>query len=250
MVAWNSRRIVENSYLLFLGIAYLFVALMDLIHTLSYKGLGVFPEYGTNLATQLWIATRYIESISLLIAPLIISRKMEIRFVFISYIAVSSLLLGSIFYWNIFPDCFVEATGLTPFKKISEYIISAILASSIFLLFRKRKEFDTEVFHLLVASVSITILSELSFTFYVHAYGFSNLTGHFLKIISFYLIYKAIIANSLMEPYNVLFRNLKQSEANLSKFKFISDNSNDAHFLLDRNGKIQYVNKSACKMLG
>ncbi|MCK5504040.1 MAG: GAF domain-containing protein, partial [Thermodesulfovibrionia bacterium] len=250
MVAWNSRRIVENSYLLFLGIAYLFVALMDLIHTLSYKGMGVFPEYGANLATQLWIATRYIESISLLIAPLIISRKMEIRFVFISYIAVSSLLLGSIFYWNIFPACFVDGTGLTPFKKISEYIISAILASSIFLLFRKQKEFNTEVFHLLVASVSITILSELSFTFYVHAYGFSNLTGHFLKIISFHLIYRAIIANSLMKPYNVLFRNLKQSEANLRKFKFISDNSNDAHFLLDRNGKIQYVNKSACKMLG
>ena len=33
MVAWNSRRFLDNNYLLFLGIAYLFIAALDLLHS-------------------------------------------------------------------------------------------------------------------------------------------------------------------------------------------------------------------------
>src|SRR4030067_1201204 len=58
MIAWNSRRFIDNNYLLFVGIAFLFVATIDLIHTLGYKGMGVFQGYETNLPTQLWIAAR------------------------------------------------------------------------------------------------------------------------------------------------------------------------------------------------
>ncbi|MHC4757783.1 MAG: MASE3 domain-containing protein, partial [Planctomycetota bacterium] len=55
VIAWNSRRVTKNTYLLFLGIAYLFVAALDLLHTLSYEGMGVFSDHSSNLATQLWI---------------------------------------------------------------------------------------------------------------------------------------------------------------------------------------------------
>lgn len=41
MLAWNSRRFAENTYLLFVGIAYLFVAGLDLLHALAFKGMGV-----------------------------------------------------------------------------------------------------------------------------------------------------------------------------------------------------------------
>jgi len=217
MVAWNSRRFLDNNYLLFVGIAYLFIGFLDLIHALAYRGMGVFPGYATNLPTQLWIAARYTESLSLLIAPFFVDRKLKTNFVFISYVAGVALVLSSIFYWSIFPDCFIEGVGLTPFKKISEYIIALILLASIALLIRKREAFDRGVLQLLVVSLIVTIGSELAFTFYVHAYGLSNLIGHFFKIISFVLIYKAIIQTGLVNPYNLLFRNLKQSEEKLRK---------------------------------
>jgi len=212
MVVINSRRFLDNNYLLFTGIAYLFIGVLDLIHTLGYAGMGVFDGYDTNLPTQLWIASRYIESLTLFIAPLLIGRKLKISVVFLGYTVAISLPLLAIFYWNIFPDCYVERMGLTAFKKISEYIISLILLASIVLLFQKRGEFDRSVLQLLVASIIVTMGSELAFTFYIHVYGFSNLVGHFLKIISFYLIYKAIIETGLAKPYNILFRNLKQNE--------------------------------------
>jgi len=51
--AWNSRQFLENDYFLFLGIGYVFIGGIDLLHTLSYKGVNVFEGYGANLPTQL-----------------------------------------------------------------------------------------------------------------------------------------------------------------------------------------------------
>jgi len=219
MLAWNSRQFTKNSYFLFIGIGYLFIGNLDLIHTLAYKGMGIFPGHETNLSTQLWIAARYVESVSLLIAPLLIGRKLKTNFTFIGYILITSVLLGSIFYWRIFPVCFIEEEGLTLFKKVSEYIISFILLISIVALFKKRNEFERDILRLLIASIVVTIASEFAFTLYVDVYGFSNLVGHYLKIISFYLIYIAIIKTGLTRPFALLFRDLKQSEDALKAAK-------------------------------
>jgi len=211
ILAWNSRQRLDNSYVLFLGIAFLFVSGLDLLHTLSYKGMGAFPGYDANLPTQLWIAARYFQSLSLLISPLFLRRKMNVYLVFGVYAVVSIAVLVAIFA-KVFPACFVEGVGLTPFKRISEYIISFILVASIAALLSKRAAFDRKVMQWLIASLILTIASELSFTLYVSVYGLFNLVGHFLKIIAFYLIYIAIVEMGLEKPQRLLFRNLKQNE--------------------------------------
>ncbi len=245
MIAWNSRRFMKNSYFLFIGIAYLFIGGLDGIHTLAYTGMGVFPGYNTNLPTQLWIAARYLESLSLLFAPFFIGRRMRAGPMAFGYMVVSSFLLLSIFYWDIFPVCFVEGVGLTPFKKISEYVISLILVGSIVLILRKRREFDMGVLRLVVASIAVTVFSEMSFTFYVSAYGFSNLVGHFLKIVSFYLIYRALIKTGLVQPYNLLFRDLKQNEEALREseelHRITLSSISDAVFITDDAGRFTYI---------
>jgi signal transduction histidine kinase len=218
MVSWNTRQFHDNDYLSFIGIAYLFIGGIDLLHTLAYKGMDIFQGYDADLPTQLWIAARYMESISLLIAPLLLHRRSESRLVLLGYAAATALLLAAIFHWRIFPACYVEGTGLTPFKKISEYVISLILLASAALLFRERDRFDRGVLRLLIASTTVTIASELAFTFYISVYGFSNLVGHFFKIMSFYFIYKALVETGLVRPYGLLFRDLKQSEEALRQY--------------------------------
>jgi len=216
MLAWNSRKMVSNDYLLFLGIAYLFVAAIDLVHTLGYSGMNIFSGYDTNLPTQLWIAARYTEALTLLIAPLFFTRRLKPVLVLSVYAVLTAVLLTAVFS-GIFPDCFIEGQGLTLCKKISEYIISILLVFSGLILYTKRKSINRNVFRLMIFSIGLTIASEMSFTFYIHAYGFSNLVGHFLKIVSFYLIYKAIIQTGLVKPYDLLFRDLKKSEQSLER---------------------------------
>jgi len=254
ILAWNSRRIMDNNYLLFIGIAYLFIGDLDLVHTLGYSGMGIFHGYATNLPTQLWIASRYMESLSLLIAPLFLTRRLRADLVLMIYALVTALVLGSVFYWHIFPTCFVEGVGLTPFKKISEYIISIILIGAITVLFQKRKEFDERVFRLLVASIAFTIASELAFTFYISAYGFSNLVGHYFKIISFYLIYKAIIETGLTRPYTLLFRNLKQREEALreseEKYRSMMEAMKDPVYICSSDYRVEYMNPTMIRRTG
>lgn len=253
VLTWNSRRFIDNNYILFLGIAYLFIGTLDLVHTLAYKGMGVFPGYGGNLATQLWIAARYLQSISFLVAPLLLGRKLSPPLVFLGYTVVTSLWLMSIFYWDIFPTCYIDGVGLTPFKKISEYVISFIFLVSILLLVRRRREFDKSVFQFLVASIILTICSELAFTFYIGLYTSPNMIGHLLKIVAVYLIYRAIIRIGFAKPYNLLFRNLKQSEealrASEQHYLALVKNLADAVFEI-KEGVIIWCNDRAAEIYG
>jgi PAS domain S-box-containing protein len=217
VIAWNALRFLDNNFLLILGIASLFVGILDLAHTLAYKGMGVFADADANLPTQLWIAARYLQSLTLLAAPFFFGRKLNNRLTFTSYAAASILLLWSIFRSGVFPDCFIEGVGLTPFKKGSEFAICLILAVSALLLLRRRNYFDPQVFRLLLGSIILTMVSELAFTFYVSVYGFSNFVGHILKIFSFYLVYKAIIETALVRPYDLIFLGLKQSQSALAE---------------------------------
>ena len=211
-LAWNSRRFLTNNYLLFLGIALLFIAFLDLLHTLAYKGMGAFPGYGADLPTQLWIAARYLQSLTFLAAPLFLHRRLKPGLVFLGYFLVTALVLLSIFKWHIFPACFVEGQGLTTFKTVSEYLISLILLAALGFLLTRRRDFDPGILRLLVGAILLTIGSELAFTFYVSVYGFSNLVGHLFKIMAFYCLYKAIIETGLTQPFNLLFRDLKLRE--------------------------------------
>jgi ligand-binding sensor protein len=216
-IAWNSRRMMDSNYLLFIGIACLFVGGVDLLHTLAYRGMGVFPEYGSNLATQLWIATRYMLSFSLLAALFFANRKFRPSAVIAGYSVATALVLGSIFYWGNFPQAFIEGVGLTPFKIISEYVISLILLCAISLLIIKRREFSGNVVKLMVAAMALAIAAEMAFTLYTDVYGIANVIGHLLTVVSFYLIYMALIETGLTKPYDLLFRNLKQNEIALTK---------------------------------
>ena len=125
LLAWNTRRFLENSYLLFLGVSFAFTAGLDLVHTLAYKGMGVFPNHGADLPTQIWIASRYLIAVSFLVAPSFLARKLPARWVIAAYGLACALALWSIFAgW--FPECYREGQGLTDFKVGSEFVIMEI----------------------------------------------------------------------------------------------------------------------------
>jgi PAS domain S-box-containing protein len=247
LLAWNSQRFLDNTYLLLIGIAYLFIGATDLMHTLSYKGMGVFQGIDANLPTQLWIAGRYVQSLSFLAAFFFLNRRPNTRLVFSCYTLATSLLFLSIFYWNIFPTCFVEGRGLTPFKIISEYLICLFLVTSILILLKNRQKFDRAVLQWLILSLLATVGSELFFTSYISVYGLSNLSGHFLKILSFYFVYKAIIETGLAKPYTLLFRNLREER---DKARAYLDIAGVIFLVINPDQTVALLNKKGLEVLG
>ena len=218
LIVWNCRSFVQNGFLLFIGSAFLFVGALDLVHMLAYQGMGVFKGYGTNLATQLWLAARFVEALSLLIAPAFIRRTLRVDLVLATYITASVAILFLAF-GRLLPVCHVEGVGLTSFKVYSEYVICAILGGALWVLTRYRTDLDRRIYLFIVASIVCTILSELAFSHYLSPYSYTNILGHFLKIASFYLIYRALIQEALKRPYSLLFRDLEQAKIRLEEAK-------------------------------
>jgi diguanylate cyclase (GGDEF)-like protein len=216
IISWNASRYVKNNYLMIIGIAYFFIAFIDLFHTMSYKGMNIIRDYD-YYANQLWIAARYMESISLLAAfAYVKSRKRVNAYVLLTiYTAVTALIMLSIFAWKIFPICFIDGSGLTAFKTESEYTICLILLLAILILIKNKNAFEVKIYRFLLLSMACTIFSELAFTEYVDNYGILNLVGHYFKGFSFYLIYKTIVVKCIQEPYEIIFREMKQTERNL-----------------------------------
>ena len=214
-IAWNTWQFSANHFLLFLGAGYAFIGGVDLLHALAYKGMGVFRDPGSNLATQLWVVARYLEALTLVTAPVFLTKRARLVPVFLSYLAGTTLLILTVFLWRVFPACFVEGAGLTVFKKTSEYAVSGILLGAMVFLSIRRRRLSPKAYRYLIASIALTICSELVFTFYVSVYGVSNFTGHLLKLASFSLVYLAIVRFTLTQPYRALFADLKESEEKL-----------------------------------
>lgn len=208
VLGWNSRRFVNNDFLLVLAVAFLSICIIGVLHTLAYKGMDIFYNFNANLPTQLWVASRYLLSLSFLAAPAFLHRRVRPELIVGVYTVVVAAILLSIFSWRIFPDAYIEGVGLTPFKIISEYIVILIFAASLYLLHRNRKALDARFFYLFTLSILAGIASEFAFTQYVGVYEISNLIGHYLQLIAFYFSYKAIIETGFVRPYNLLFRDL------------------------------------------
>lgn len=242
IIVWKSKGSLENRYLVFMGIAYFFIGTLDLLYTLSYYGMGVFPGLDPNMNMQFWVAARYMESVSFLLAPLLLTdynatNQESDKFtegtkfawkVFIGYAGITIICLLSIFVFRNFPDSFAEGSGFTPFKIMSGYLICLILLCSLIALYTKKDRFETHVFKLLGISIILTILGELSLNSYPNP-RLLDLAGHCFKVLSFYLIYKAIVETGFEDPFSLLFRELKQSEEALRQ---------ESIFLKDDQGHI------------
>jgi hypothetical protein len=232
LLVWNLRHFTGNSALLVLGTGYLFVGIIDLLHLLAYKGMGVFVgPTGTDLSIQLGVAGRMLHGLTLFLFSMALGRRWSARVVLAGYLVITGLLLASMFWWQVFPSCYIEGSGLTPFKKLAEYGICVLLLMALFFLHRGRQALDITVYWLMAVSIALTICIEISLTLYISVYGFSNLFGHSLKIISFSLVYVALIRSSLTRPYTVLFRELGQATEELreseERFRRISSITSD-----------------------
>lgn len=252
MVAWNTRRVSENNYILFVGIVYLFVGLIDLLHALTYQGLGVFPQATQDHPIQFWIAARYLDALALLLAPFFAGRRMRVSLVFAGLAVATGGLVASI-YFGVFPSCYQAGLGTTAFKSISEYVVCGIIALAILYTWQKRAHFDAQVLRLLIAAMVVTIVTELSFSSYAGLFGTFNKLGHYLKILSFYLIYKATIQASLTRPYETMFGDLKRQKAELlesrERFQTLVEESFDGTYVI-KDERVVFANQALHEMLG
>lgn len=254
LLFWNTRRFLSSGSFLSLGIALLFVGLVDLLHALAYDGIEIFVGSDANLPTQLWMAARFLESGGFLLAALNIRHMPHAGLTMGGFAVATTGLLVSIFVYPVFPDCYLPGTGLTPFKRLSEYVVCGVFVLSAFQFWRQRDRFDPRAFRLLLAALIATIIAELSFTAYVDVHGTTNMFGHGVKIVAFFLIYRAMIEVTLWKPYDSMFRELKHNAEVIreseERFRTLADYTYDWEYWRGPEGRYIYVSPSCERITG
>ncbi len=240
VLAWNAQKLLDNHYILFLGISFLSTATFELVHLFAYKGFGVFPGFDANLPTQLWIAFRYVFCCSFLLAPFFITRRLNVAATLTGYAIITALLFAAIFS-GVFPDCYFEDKGFTSFEVYSEYVIILTLLGALVFLIKKGALFDAHVLKMLTFAIISAAAADAAFTQYLSAYDQANLIGHLFLFLSAVLIYRAIVVTGFKNPMAIIFRNLERSEEH---FRLIAETSVDIIFQLDGTGQIVFCSPS------
>lgn len=239
VVAWHTHPFTRNNFLMYLGCGYFWIAVLDMVHTLSYKGMGiVISDGGANLSSQLWIGTRYLEAFLLLTSPLFLTRELNRKKAFGGYAVAAIAVIVSVFS-GYFPHTFIEGQGLTAFKVNSEYVIIFLLLCSMAFLYQKRQHLDKNMMNIMFLSIGLTVCAELAFTFYISVYGISNQAGHIFKLFSFWLIFVAIVRTTLKEPFAIMAQGATTYDAIPA-----------ATLVVDEYNNIRQVNEHACHLAG
>lgn len=211
-VAWNTRHLLDNHAFLLLGLGYLGVGGLTLLHTLAYKGMTLLGESGgANMATQLWITARFLEGLAFIGFPLSLKRCYPGWLHLTIWVGVPALLLLLVLL-RLFPDCYLETTGLTRFKIVSEYLFCLMGLAALGLFLQRRHLVPRRVFLLLCTAITLSIGGELFFTLYTTVTGLLNVIGHYLHLISVFLIYLALVHSSLTRPLETLFGSLSTQQ--------------------------------------
>jgi len=212
LISLATRNLIQNRIFLKFGILYFFVVAIDFLHTLAYKGMGVFPYWTANHPTQLWIAGRLLETIGFFLIVFFTGLKEKTLF---TILGLTSALLVTSVCLNIFPNCFLEGYGLTAFKIATEYTIIATLLVVLLKILKSREQSLLAFRKPLVLAIVFTMLGELAFTLYSDVYGFFNFLGHVFRFISYLVILRGVIIDSLNKPIQKLMIELDRERERL-----------------------------------
>jgi PAS domain S-box-containing protein len=253
-IAWNSRGFLGNNYLLFLGIAYLFVGALDLLQTLASGSMRVFPGFGADLPGQLGFAARGLESVSLCLAPLCLGRRLKPHAVLAGYLMTFGVIILTILVWPRFPLGEMAGPGRVALKQTADSFAVVILLGAMGLLWRRREEFDPKLLRRLLGAIVLAAGAELAFTIGGRVSGQAGVAGHLFKISSLFLIYQAFIETGIGRPHNLWLRNLERGEALVRQERNFADSLMDMAqvmvLVLDRQGRINRLNSAGERLTG
>ncbi|MDD2950752.1 MAG: MASE3 domain-containing protein, partial [Sulfuricurvum sp.] len=187
-----------------LGIGFFWIALLDLMHMLSYYGMNIYDDVMTpNPSTTLWIFARFLQTGTLLIAPFIRFDRISPRSIFLVMgIIASGIYIGT--FQGFFPLMYVVGEGLSTTKITLEYIIIFASLIGVMMYRSHRGEFHPFMYRMIRSSLVLGAVAEACFTLYVDVYGFMNFLGHIFKFLTYWMIFRGIVITALKEPFSML----------------------------------------------
>ncbi|MCT8977763.1 ATP-binding protein [Clostridium sp. CX1] len=265
IIALNTYKICKNEFFAFLAVAFAFIFLFEFMQMAAYQGISIIGQSNYNLTVQLNLIKSYYSCITAVLAFRYIRTRLKINVIFYMFLSISFILLLSIFYFRVFPVCYIEGYGLTTFKKVSEFMICIMYIISIIKLRKAKFYFNQQVYSYLFYSLVLILASNVLFSLYINEYSTQNIVGHLLLILSYFFLYKAAVQSTLRAPFKFLFselsiKNIRLNERNreLEYARKIAEDDRQRYknlveniqvpIIVKKGEKITFANKSALSL--
>lgn len=236
LISYYTYSFTNNRYLLFIGLGYLWIALLQMLHTQTYLGMPFYGIESSDVSITFWIFSRIFEALILLIAPFMRYVEYKSYKVTMLFSIITTIII--IISMNFPPKLFIVGEGLTALKIGLEYFIIALLLLALYVNKLHKSEFTSVVYQAMKYAIVLTILAEIFFTFYSNVYDYMNVAGHIFKFLSFWILLQAIIKTSLEDPISLM----RKSATTYEVIPYPS-------IIVDRSGIIRQVNRAACTSL-
>jgi diguanylate cyclase (GGDEF)-like protein/PAS domain S-box-containing protein len=214
-VGWGAYDKERPTNFMLLACTFGGVAILDLLHTLSYQGMPDFvTPSGPEKAIDFWLAARALCALGLLAIAFLPWRQTRSALTRWLVLAGMLLLVATVGWIGLLhpewtPTTFIPGQGLTAFKVITEYVLCTVyIVAALRFLWQMRLPQSYDVTGLF-AAVSVMALSEFFFTLYADVTDVFNLLGHIYKVIAYGFIYNSIFVDSIRRSYQRLYESKK-----------------------------------------
>jgi hypothetical protein len=185
----RSRKILLLSFLFFI------VGMLDLLHTLSFKGMPFFiTESSIAKATWFWISARIIESLMMVIVLIVPDRQLQLdprrACLLLCAVVIGSISFMVFKYEQSLPLLVIEGEGTTILKNLFEYSVSFLHFISIVISLYFYNEGKNGQHLYIALAFTFLFFSGLIFTIYQSIYDIDNFTGHIFKALGYFFIMK------------------------------------------------------------
>ncbi|RLQ96599.1 SpoIIE family protein phosphatase [Falsibacillus albus] len=223
------------------------VGVLDFLHVLTYEGLPLLSVHFSELSIYFTLISRLLEAGMLSILFFVPEKKRNYRELkqssFTLILLIVILVIVFVFtYSPAFPSLYHDGSP-TLFKYTAElfYFISHLMIVILgFIYYRKIKRIEALQ---LCISAFFLCLSSLAFTPFGKVHAGANFTAHILKIAGYIYYFKIVYSILSKQPYE----KLKGLSNNYSR---LLNSVVEGIFGLDSDGKVMFINESACRMLG
>ena len=248
--AWHTYGYSRSSYLLFIGMAQLTVAVLDSFSLVSPPMLRLGTALGIQHFMQFWATARAIHAFSMFLAP----RYAQLRRPSTRMLAISALfamsLVAAIMWLPGFPELATAEGALTSDMVVINYLVLGVLAVSVIgqTLSDVR---DRLVRELMTASLAVAVISQAAFTIAGPSLNYmttgAGLAGHIAKALSYWLVYEAVVIGGYEHPLARLRDGLKHVRATR---RITLSSIGDGAITTNRDGKVTLLNPEASRITG
>ena len=241
---------VRKSAVVLLGVVYLGVGLVDLLHALSYVGMAdVVTPNTPQKSSFFWLAARMLGAGGLLVYALLprtpevslLKKRMGIA-VMLSVVAV--VAWAGLYESNQLPALFVDGKGQTDLKTQLEWLIVGLHLLTLGVLWQRRTSLAQECLMALAFAAALSAVSGLFFTqLGVHDQDAANVMGHGYKVAAYLYLFHATFNEALRRP-------LERMEVQLQREELILNAAPDGILWINTEGTILMVNPAMEKLSG